>query len=49
MRELIKHKASPREYRVLLKKRGIAPLRKVGLAKVREGLTTIDEVSRVTT
>ena len=48
MRELIKHKASPREYRLLLKKRGIATLRRIGLQKVKEGLTTVEEVVRVT-
>ena len=48
MRELIKHKASPREYRIMLKKRGVATLRRIGLMKVKEGLTTIDEVLRVT-
>lgn len=48
MRELIKHKASPREYRLLLKKRGIGSLRSAGLQKVRDGITTVDEVLRVT-
>jgi general secretion pathway protein E len=48
MRELIKHKASPREYRILLKKRGVATLRRIGLMKVKDGLTTVDEVLRVT-
>jgi len=48
MRELIKNKASPREYRLMLKKRGIATLRRIGLMKVKEGLTTVDEVLRVT-
>lgn len=48
MRELIKHKASPREYRTLLKKRGIGSLRSAGLQKVRDGITTVDEVLRVT-
>jgi general secretion pathway protein E/type IV pilus assembly protein PilB len=48
MRELIKGKASPRQYRELLKKRGVATLRRIGLLKVREGLTTVDEVMRVT-
>jgi general secretion pathway protein E/type IV pilus assembly protein PilB len=48
MRELIKHKASPREYKLLLKKRGIATLRRIGLMKVKEGLTTVEEVVRVT-
>jgi len=49
MRELIKHKASPREYRSLLRKRGIATLRRTGLGKVKDGITTVDEVLRVTT
>ena len=48
MRELIKNKASPREYRVILKKRGVATLRRVGLMKVKEGLTSVEEVMRVT-
>jgi general secretion pathway protein E/type IV pilus assembly protein PilB len=48
MRELIKHKASPREYRALLRKRGFATLRRIGLTKVKEGLTTVEEVVRVT-
>jgi general secretion pathway protein E len=48
MRELIKHKASPREYRLLLKSRGTSTLRRIGLMKVRDGLTTVDEVLRVT-
>ena len=49
MREMIKAKASPRDYRLLLKKRGVPSLRRVGLQRVREGLTTVDEVMRVTT
>jgi general secretion pathway protein E len=49
IREMIKAKASPREYRALLKKRGVSSLRRVGLERVKEGLTTIDEVVRVTT
>ncbi len=48
MRELIKHKASPREYRAMLKKRGVGTLRRIGLQKVKEGLTSVDEVLRVT-
>jgi len=48
MRELIKNKASPREYKVLLKKRGVATLRRIGLMKVKEGLTSVEEVMRVT-
>jgi general secretion pathway protein E/type IV pilus assembly protein PilB len=49
MRELVKHKASPREYRDLLKKLGVPTLRRMGLARVEDGTTTIDEVVRVTT
>jgi general secretion pathway protein E/type IV pilus assembly protein PilB len=49
MRELVKHKASPREYRGLLKKRGVPSLRRIGLELVKDGRTTVDEVVRVTT
>jgi general secretion pathway protein E/type IV pilus assembly protein PilB len=49
MRELVKHKASPREYRDLLKTLGVPTLRRMGLARVEDGTTTIDEVVRVTT
>jgi general secretion pathway protein E len=49
IRELIKVKASPREYRQLLRTRGITSLRRVGLQRVKEGITTVDEVVRVTT
>ena len=48
MRELVKQKASTREYRQLLQKRGFETLRKVGLLRVLEGITTVDEVLRVT-
>ena len=48
LRELIKNKASPREYRVFLKAQGMQSLRRVGLEKVKRGETTIDEVLRVT-
>jgi general secretion pathway protein E/type IV pilus assembly protein PilB len=48
VRDLIKHKAGPREYRLMLKRRNVATLRRIGLTKVKEGLTTIDEVVRVT-
>ncbi len=48
MRELIKGKASPRDYRTLLKKRGIPTLRRIGMQHVKEGRTTVDEVVRVT-
>jgi general secretion pathway protein E len=49
MRELVKSKSGAREYRHVLKKRGVASLRRVGLMRVRDGITTIDEVVRVTT
>lgn len=48
MREMVKMKASPRDYRMLLKRRGIPNLRRVGFERVKEGITTIDEVVRVT-
>ena len=48
LRELIKNKSSPREYRLFLKARGMQSLRRVGLEKVKRGETTIDEVLRVT-
>ncbi len=49
MRELVKAKASPRDYRLLLAKRGVPTLRTVGLRKVLERVTTAEEVMRVTT
>jgi len=47
-RELIKAKASPRDYRSLLQRRNVPNLRRAGLNKVRESITTIEEVVRVT-
>ncbi len=49
MRELVKAKASPRDYRQLLRKSGIPSLRRAGLQRVLDGTTTVDEVVRVTT
>jgi general secretion pathway protein E/type IV pilus assembly protein PilB len=49
MRELVKAKSSPREYRQLLRKRNVVSLKRVGLQLVKDGVTTIDEVLRVTT
>jgi general secretion pathway protein E/type IV pilus assembly protein PilB len=49
MRELVKAKASPRDYRQLLQKRGLQSLRRVGFERVKAGITTVDEVVRVTT
>jgi general secretion pathway protein E len=49
VRELIKTKASAGAYKEILKVRSIASLRRVGFARVMAGVTTIDEVARVTT
>jgi general secretion pathway protein E/type IV pilus assembly protein PilB len=48
LRDLIKAKAGQREYRKWLGARNVPSLRRVGFDKAREGLTTIDEVMRVT-
>jgi type II secretory ATPase GspE/PulE/Tfp pilus assembly ATPase PilB-like protein len=49
IRDLVKAKAGQREYRAWLTSRNVPSLRRVGLAKVQEGVTTVDEVMRVTT
>jgi general secretion pathway protein E len=49
VRELIKTKASAGAYRELLRVRSIPSLRRVGFARVMAGVTTIDEVARVST
>ncbi|MCC6648516.1 MAG: type II/IV secretion system protein [Polyangiaceae bacterium] len=49
VRELIKRKAAPPEYKEILRKRRIPSLRRVGFEKVQAGVTTVDEVIRVTT
>jgi general secretion pathway protein E len=49
IRELIKQKATANSYRQLLKQREIASLRSVGFQKVVAGITTVEEVVRVTT
>jgi general secretion pathway protein E len=49
LRELVKAKAGGREYRAWLGQRRVPSLRRAGFAKVREGITTVDEVMRVTT
>jgi general secretion pathway protein E len=48
VRDLIKAKAGPREYRTWLNTRRVPSLRRIGFEKVREGITTVDEVMRVT-
>jgi general secretion pathway protein E/type IV pilus assembly protein PilB len=49
LRELVKSKAGGREYRAWLAQHRVPSLRRAGFAKVREGVTTVDEVMRVTT
>jgi general secretion pathway protein E/type IV pilus assembly protein PilB len=49
LRELVKSRASAQAYRTILQKRRIQSLRRVGFAKVLAGVTTVDEVLRVTT
>jgi type II secretory ATPase GspE/PulE/Tfp pilus assembly ATPase PilB-like protein len=47
LRELVKAKAPAREYRDLYAKRKIPSLRRAGVHKVNAGVTTVDEVLRV--
>jgi general secretion pathway protein E/type IV pilus assembly protein PilB len=49
LRDLIKQKATPRDYREIQEKRRIKSLRRAGFDKVLAGITTVDEVVRVTT
>ncbi|AUX23515.1 hypothetical protein SOCEGT47_040420 [Sorangium cellulosum] len=48
LRELIKGRAGKRAYREGARKAGLLPLREAGLLRVKEGVTTLDEVLRVT-
>jgi general secretion pathway protein E/type IV pilus assembly protein PilB len=48
LRELIKSKASSRAYREILKQRKIPSLRRAGFEKVLQGVTTVDDVVRMT-
>ena len=48
VRELVKAKAPAREYRDVYAKRKIPTLRRAGIRKIQEGVTTVDEVLRVT-
>ncbi len=47
-RDLIKSKAPARDYRLALARRKMPSLRRVGFERVRAGITTVDEVLRVT-
>jgi general secretion pathway protein E len=49
VRDLIKAKANAGAYREILRRKGIASLRRVGFARAQAGATTIDEVARVST
>jgi general secretion pathway protein E/type IV pilus assembly protein PilB len=49
VRDLIKVKANAGSYRDVLRRKGIASLRRVGFARAQAGATTIDEVARVST
>jgi type IV pilus assembly protein PilB len=48
IRDLILHNASTAELRAMAQKHGMRTLRQVGLMKVPEGTTTVEEVLRVT-
>jgi general secretion pathway protein E len=48
LRELVKTKAPSREYREIFTRRQIPSLRWAGMQKVQAGVTTVDEVLRVT-
>jgi general secretion pathway protein E/type IV pilus assembly protein PilB len=48
LRELVKARASARDYRGRLQTVGVRPLREVGLRRVADGTTSLDEVLRVT-
>jgi general secretion pathway protein E/type IV pilus assembly protein PilB len=47
-RDLVKSKAAPRLYREALARRKLPTLRRVAYERVRAGITTVDEVLRVT-
>lgn len=48
LREAVKNRAGKRVYRDLSRKAGLMPLREAGLRRVKEGVTSLDEVLRVT-
>jgi general secretion pathway protein E/type IV pilus assembly protein PilB len=48
LRDLVKTKASTRDYREIFTRRKIRSLRRAGFEKVQAGITTVDEVKRVT-
>ncbi|WP_434048693.1 MULTISPECIES: GspE/PulE family protein [Sorangium] len=48
LRDLVKARAGKRAYRDAARKVGLVPLREAGLTRVKEGVTSLDEVLRVT-
>ncbi|WP_437617526.1 GspE/PulE family protein [Sorangium sp. So ce1151] len=48
LRELVKARAGKRAYRDAVRNVGLVPLREAGLTRVKEGVTSLDEVLRVT-
>jgi general secretion pathway protein E/type IV pilus assembly protein PilB len=48
LRELVKAKAPAKAYREIYVRRRIPSLRRAGLHKIQSGVTTVDEVLRVT-
>jgi general secretion pathway protein E/type IV pilus assembly protein PilB len=48
LRELIKARAAKREYRAKIRAAGLVPLREAAVAKARAGITSLEEVLRVT-
>ncbi|GAG38371.1 unnamed protein product, partial [marine sediment metagenome] len=47
-REIILSKGQPREIKAVAMKNGMISLRQSGLAKIKDGITTIEEVLRET-
>ncbi|AUX43864.1 hypothetical protein SOCE26_053200 [Sorangium cellulosum] len=48
LRELVKARSGKRAYREAARNAGLVPLREAGLARVKAGVTSLDEVLRVT-
>ena len=48
LRDLIKNRATKRAYHEAVQRVGLVPLREMGLAKAKAGITSLEEVLRVT-
>jgi len=48
MRDSVKSRSGKRVYRDMVKKAGLVPLREAGLKRVKQGVTSLEEVLRVT-